>query len=118
MHPSVDVAVEVHVCRVGAAGRQGATDEGRRHDARRRPATRGEDHGRHRRDEEQLDYAGFGEGNERPGTGKCAGCGANRTGASGNGARVADHLVNDRGCRPRGQAGWWTPLLEAALASR
>ena len=54
-HDVVDVAVDVHVDRVRATGRQRAADHDRGHEPDRRDGAGGKDHGRHGGDEQQLD---------------------------------------------------------------
>ena len=61
LHERVDVAVDVHVDGVGAAGGQRAADDGGDHQPDRRAAPLGHDHRRHRRDQQQLDDPRLGE---------------------------------------------------------
>src|SRR5690606_10575825 len=59
LHHLVDVAVGDHVHGVGATrGRRAPADRGQ-HQPRRRQAPLGDDHGRHRGDQEELDDAGL-----------------------------------------------------------
>ena len=63
-HHLVDVAVEIHVARVGRGGRERSTDQGREHEpGTRQPACR-QDHGRHGRDQQQDDDARLGQRRE------------------------------------------------------
>ena len=62
LHHRVDVPVDVHVDGVGAAGGQRAPGQRPEHEPARGQAPLGDDHRRHRRDQEQLDDPGLGEG--------------------------------------------------------
>ena len=69
-HQAVDVAVDVHVDGVGAAGGERAADQRDDHQPRRRPAALGQHHRRHRRDQQQLDDPRLGEGDVGPDRGR------------------------------------------------
>ena len=61
LHQAVDIAIDVHVDRVGPARGQGAAEHGGHHEPHRRHAPLGHNHRGHRGHEEELDDAGLGE---------------------------------------------------------
>ena len=67
MHQLVDVAVDVAVEGPGAAGSEGAAHQRGQDQSDGREAALGVNHGGQRADEQQLDDAGFGEGEIRLG---------------------------------------------------
>ena len=66
VHQAVDVAVDHHVDGVGPAGGQRAPGQGGRHEPDRRHAALGHHHGGERRDQQELDDPGLGQGDVGP----------------------------------------------------
>ncbi len=69
VHQRVDVAVDVHVQRVRAAGREVTADTGQQHQPQIRNTLFGEEHHRNRGDQQKLDDPRLGQRHERLDTG-------------------------------------------------